>query len=279
MRAHSSGFSLPILAFRASIAVMVGLAGWPPAPVLAQQEGSPFGVQAGDVYTFLAVADVQLSPDGRTVAYTVQQRDRPGRPYTQVWLQDVASGARRSLTPSGMPASSPRWSPDGRWIAFSGSDGERSGLMVVAADGSEVRFLTAVRGTNHPLPSTGESMAWSPSSDQIAFVSATPGPEPEEAGAGGDPIVIRRYLYRTTGGDGVSYFNDNRRLNIFSVDLHTQAVRQLTEGDRYNHSIDWSPNGRGTPSQSQHSWWTLPSGVSPGITGIFSPGHPLDPEL
>lgn len=224
-------------------AIAIGLCAAPALPLPVAGQAVPAGVRSDDVHRFLAVGDVQLSPDGRTVAYTVQHRERPGRPYNHVWLMDVASGESRRLTTTGASSSGPLWSPDGAWIAYSGSDGQRSGIMIARPDGSEERFLTSTSGSNHPLPSVGSSVAWSPTGDRIAFVSSTPGPEPAEAGADGEPIVITRYLYRTTGGDGVSYFNDNRRLHIFTIDITSLDVEQLTQGDRYNHSIDWSPNG------------------------------------
>lgn len=201
------------------------------------------GVRSDDLYRLRAVGDVHLAPDGRKVAYTVLNRDRPGRPYSQVWIMDVASGETARLGDAGAVASGPLWSPDGRWLAYVGRDGQRSGLMISRPDGSGATLLAEVRGTNHPLPGTGAAVAWAPGSDRIAFVSATPGPEPEEAGASGDPIVVRRYLYKTTGSDGVSYFSDNRRLHVFTVEVQTRAVRQLTDGVHHEHSIDWSPSG------------------------------------
>ena len=84
-------------------------------------------------------------------------------------------------------------------------------------------------------------MTWSPDGKQIAFISATPGPE--TADATGDPIVITRYMYKPDAGEGMTRFNDNRRLHIFIVDVASKAVRQVTSGDTYEHSIDWSPRG------------------------------------
>jgi Tol biopolymer transport system component len=199
-------------------------------------------VQSADLYKLQAVQDVQLSPDGRTVVYGTQLSDRPGRPYSQVSLMDLASGRSTRLGSDRDAASGPRWSPDGKKIAFfgHGSEAEGSGLLVADADGSHVTFIAKVTGTNHPLPSSGDRLAWSPDGTRIAFVSAAPGPE---ADANGDPMVITRYLYKPTASEGLTRFNDNRRLHIFVATLATKEVQQVTDGTYYEHSLDWSPTG------------------------------------
>jgi dipeptidyl aminopeptidase/acylaminoacyl peptidase len=134
------------------------------------------------------------------------------------------------------------WSPDGKWLAFFGHQGEKSGLFLARADGSEVTYLAESNGTNSPLPGTGQEATWSPDGKQIAFISSTP--DPRAAEAEGDPRVITRYLYKPDAGEGMTRFNDNHRLHIFAVDLATKQVRQLTKGDYDEHSIDWSPDGK-----------------------------------
>lgn len=212
------------------------------APQATSPSSTPTGLSSADLYQLKSVGDVQLSPDGAAIAYSIQSSERPGRPSSQVWLMDVASRQSRRLGSDREGASGPRWSPDGRRLAFfgHGADDEGSGLMVANADGSGVTFVAKVTGTNHPLPSSGEKLAWAPDGSRIAFISATAGPE---ADANGDPMVITRYLYKPTATEGLTRFNDNRRLHIFVADIASRQVRQLTDGNYYEHSIDWSPAG------------------------------------
>lgn len=234
------------------------------ACVAAPHAAGPRPLTTADLYKLRSVREVQLTRDGRRVAYTILNADRPGRPYPQLWVADVASG---ESWPVG-EGSSPRWAPSGERLAFASQREGRASLYVIDVKDKGQRLarrsseseggvedkrgaarnkITDLLGTNHPLPSTGNEISWSPDGKQIAFVSATPA-----TASDGDPIVITRYLYKPAAGEGFSRFNDNRRLHIFVADVATRNVRQLTRGDRYEHSIDWSPEGRDILFVSNH---------------------------
>jgi len=203
--------------------------------------GDAQGLRSQDLFRFRSVSDVQFSPDERHIAYTVLMNERPGRPYSQIWIMDVATQKSVRLGGEKDKSSHPCWSPDGKMIAFVGGEDKQQGLHYIRADGSGETFLAEMSGTNSPLPGQGPDFTWSPDSRTIAYVSSSAGPETQ--GAGGDPMVITRYLYKPTASEGLTHFNDNKRLHLYAIDIATKQLRQLTTGSYDEHSVDWSPNG------------------------------------
>jgi len=194
-----------------------------------------------DLSRLRSVGAAALSPDGKYIAYTVENNDTPGKPYSQIWLHTIATNTSTPLTTGKDSSSEPVWSPDSTRLVYSGRHNGKSALMVTTVPALAPKFLAELDGTNNPLPSMGNRFAWSPDSRRIAFVSAVPGPETAEAT--GDPVVITRYLYKPDADEGNTRFNDNKRLHIFLVDAAGGTVRALTSGNHYEHSIDWSPGG------------------------------------
>ena len=224
-----------VLVFCLSFAAlaMVGI------PASASAQGR--GLQPEDLHRLRSVGQARISADGRKILYSVQSREGDRGISSKIWVWDVESGRSSPLLRGKGRGSNARWSPDGQKIAYMGSEGGRRGLMVVRSDGSDQKYLAPVEGTNHPLPSSGERFTWSPDGKSIAFVSTTPGPETGDAS--GDPVVITRYLYKPTAREGLTRFNDNKRLHIFVVNVDGSGLRQLTDGTYYEHSLDWSPSG------------------------------------
>ena len=132
-----------------------------PDPALARP------LELDDLFKLKRVGDPQISPDGTRVAYTVTEvlKDE-NRTNSDVWLIAAdGSGDPRKLTASPKHDRHPRWSPDGKWIAFESTRDGASQIWLLPVDGGEAKKLTTI--------STGASSAvWAPDGKSLAFVSA-----------------------------------------------------------------------------------------------------------
>ncbi len=196
---------------------------------------------AEDVYALTSVGDPRLSPDGRRVAYVVSRTDEEANTYrTAIWVAALdGSEEPRQFTSGERNDGSPRWSPDGRWLAFvSNREGDekkaKGQLYVLPADGGEPRKLTDGK-------ESVESIAWSPDSTRIAFARRVPDEAyEEEDDRKRAPRRFTRVFFKL---DSVGWIGD-RRKHVFVVGLDGDDEQQLTDGDCENDTPTWSPDGK-----------------------------------
>jgi dipeptidyl aminopeptidase/acylaminoacyl peptidase len=185
------------------------------------------------------VSDPQISPDGHRVAFVVTTLSEERDEYlSSIWLVETEGGPPRPFTTGPLRDTAPRWSPDGRFLAFvSERAAEKKGqLHVMPAAGGEARRLTDLRaGVSRP--------EWSPDGSRIAFLSRVGGPPEPEIGAekkSRPPRVITTLKYKQNG-EG---FIHDRHQHVFVVAVDGGEPRQVTTGNVQDADPTWSPDGR-----------------------------------
>jgi dipeptidyl aminopeptidase/acylaminoacyl peptidase len=218
---------------RRSFAVLVILACAALAVHLAASPAPGRGWSPDLALTVRRVGPVVPSPGGTHVAFVVSEAVTEGE--KSEWLSHIhvasADGSRAfQLTRGPKSATEPRWSPDGRWIAFlSARDGDRPQLFRIRVDGGEAEPLTREK-------SGISQFEWSPDGRWIAFVMTDPKTEDEEKAEKEKRdarVVDERFKLARLYVVPVEKDADGRR-----------PVRRLTAGDLHVTDFDWSPDGR-----------------------------------
>jgi dipeptidyl aminopeptidase/acylaminoacyl peptidase len=124
-----------------------------------------------------AVGATRVSPDGKRVVYTVSEAvTTPDKSeyVTQIWMGTLDTKKNMQLTFGDKSSTSPKWSPDGNWIAFtSNRKDNKNNLYLLSANGGEAEPLTEVK-------SSVSNFEWSPDGQSIAFTMTDPKTDDEE---------------------------------------------------------------------------------------------------
>jgi len=209
---------------------------------LAQTKRS---VTPEDYFAFKFISDPHISPDGKSVAYVQTVIDaKKNRRDSSIWLAAAGgSGAPRRLSAEGFGSSSPRWSPDGKTLAFLSARNTDSSstetpkpqiFLLSMTSGGEGIALTKLRNGV-------QSYQWSPDGGRIAVVSSS-GPMDGIAPADRKSDV-RHYTHIQYKFNDSGWYDDKRR-HLWVVNIANGEAKQLTDGQDWNDTDpQWSPDG------------------------------------
>jgi dipeptidyl aminopeptidase/acylaminoacyl peptidase len=214
---------------------------------------TPRPITVGDSFQVREVDDPQISADGQWVAYTVTTSSlKDDEDKTRIWMVATAGGDAVAMTSAETSSEHPRWSPDGKFLAFLSRRNEGR---------TYVWLLNRIGGEAEPLVKTAQDVkdfAWSPDGKRIVLMLQDPSPEDLEAAEertkeesegkeikdkkpkAQRPWVIDRYLYKE---DETGYL-ERLRTHLYVFDLAGKKLTQVTSGDFDDKHPAWSPDGK-----------------------------------
>ncbi|MGE5815461.1 MAG: S9 family peptidase [Acidobacteriota bacterium] len=214
------------------------------APVGAQAKRS---LNSDDIFNMRDVRDPQRSPDGKWVAYVVSRAIKDtDKNDTDIWMVSWDGQQQIQVTSSAEGESSPRWSPDNKYLAFLSSrqNAKKSQIWLMNRAGGEASKISDVKyGVSQ--------LAWSPDSQKMVIVVNED--DPSEAAAEAEkekakegeaktpkPIVIDRYHFK----QDVQGYLRGERSHLYLFDLASKKAEPLTSGKFDEESPVWSPDGK-----------------------------------
>src|SRR5256886_1730709 len=193
-----------------------------PFPGLSAQKRA---ITIDDYLALKSVGNPQLSPDGKWVAYTVTEQSlKDNRGITRIWLADVASGAVRQLTAGPGSDRQPRWSPDGRTVAFVSTRENGAQLWVLPIAGGEARRVTSLAdGVFDPL--------WLPDGTGLIVTSDIKWPAQQEIDRRNDDFPTDARLWTGLLWRHWDDWRAGKRQHLFTVTLADGSTRDVTPVD------------------------------------------------
>jgi dipeptidyl aminopeptidase/acylaminoacyl peptidase len=223
--------------------------------VVAATDVGPSHVFEGrDIFNLQWVEDPQIRPDGRAIAYVRMSYDiMADRPRSTLWLVDTETGLQTPIATGPGSHLAPRWSPDGKRLAYvSSSEGGHSQIFVRWMQTGEAARVT-------DLTQAPSELAWSPDGRSIAFIMLVPeqkprlgsAPEKPDGATWAEPLtVITDVTYRV---DGEGYLTPGYT-HAFVVSADGGSPRQLTFGP-YNEDgpLSWTTDSHSVLLSGNHN--------------------------
>ena len=170
------------------------------------------------------ISALEYSPDGSRIAFVVSEPPKGDQRASHIWLFTPSSSSFRQLTYSEKSESSPKWSPNGQWLAFlSNRDSQQ-----------QIYLLSMAGGESTPLTKGKRSISrfeWSPDGKQIAFIAPDAKSDAEEK-------------KEKEKDDAVVVDKDEKQPRVWIVDIAGKSERALTPLNFGVSEIAWYPDNR-----------------------------------
>ncbi len=193
---------------------------------------SPHVPGIDDLLKLQTVAGVQISPDGKWVAFGVVSADFDQDAFvTQIWVAPSDGGGKPyQLTRGAKSATGVRWTPDSRWLGFISSRvGDKAQVFAIRPDGGEAVQLTKAEAGV-------EAFEWSHDGTQLAFTASAPDTEDQKA-------------RKAQLGDYTDVHRDYAFVQLWTAPV-ADAMQAPAAGTMRTHGSDrsvddfaWSPDG------------------------------------
>jgi len=209
-----------LLIVSVSVAILAGI-----SPLHGQASDSSAGANILSPEQTLQrwqISDVQIAPGGDRIAFVVTEPVKGAERERHIWVYHSETGDVRQFTNSDAGESTPRWSADGQTLGFLSSRSEHNQVYVMSVLGGEGKALTDDEVSIR-------TFAWSPDGASIAYLAPIPKTEEEKA--------------RAEAKDDARVVDDEDLAQLWTVDLETGEVKQLTDGDRRISEFAWVPPG------------------------------------
>ncbi|MCZ6485763.1 MAG: hypothetical protein O6826_08700, partial [Acidobacteria bacterium] len=201
-------------------------------------------ISAEDLYRLRVISGCEISPDGEYVVFSLQRIDRMSeKKHFNLWMVSTRRGGSRRFTWGDQSDTSPKWSPDGREVAFLSNrvEEKQPQIYIIPFYGGEARPVTKMRGHFGPLE-------WSPDGKHIVFSFRKQDPEAIERESdearkklGVKVRPIKRIHYKENGQG----FLPNERWHVWTLHVRSGRLRQLTDSNRFDElEPSWSPDGK-----------------------------------
>src|SRR5712671_7747969 len=245
--------SAPTMKLGPFLAAVVSTCGLPSIVSAQKPPMQPRPVAVDDQFQIGEVQDPQLSPDAQWVAYNVKMLSlKEDKSEERIWMAPFAGGDAVAMSAEGVSSSHPRWSPDGKYLAFLSARNEgKAQVWLLNRSGGEAQHVT-------DTPQDVDDFEWSPEGKRILLVLRDAKPEElqeakskekdkEKSGAEKDkkaktpkPWVVDRLQFKH---DTIGYL-DRRRTHIYVFDVAAKSLTQVSSGDFDDDEPEWSPDGK-----------------------------------